>query len=451
MSFLSAIILLGVLIFVHEFGHFLFAKKLKVRVLKFSLGFGPKLIGRKFGETEYLISSIPLGGYVKMLGEEPGETLKEEDKPFAYNYQPVWKRFLIVASGPIFNLIFAAVLFFFVFLSGVPMPEPYIGTIVNNSPADKAGLSTGDKVIEINNIPVMSWYEINESVSKSKGNALAFKIEREGKIIELNVTPVKETEKNIFGEKIDVFEIGTSPLLYSYIGEVVSDSPAKKAGIEKGDRVIRIQDTDIKTWQEMTSIIHQNPGKPLRFKIKRGERILDIIVSPETKTITEPTGKRKDIGLIGIKPLANEVEKKFGLIDSLYLGFKRTWDICVLTLVVIVKLFQRIIPADTLGGPIMILQMAGEQASMGAMSFFSFMAVISINLGVLNLLPIPILDGGHLMFLTIEGIRRKPLSEKVIIICQKIGVALLITLMIFVLYNDVIRVVVPWVKKLFSI
>ena len=439
MTFLSAIVLLGILIFVHELGHFLFAKKLGVRVLKFSLGFGPKLIGRKYGDTEYLVSAVPLGGYVKMLGEEPGDELKEEDKPFAYNYQPVWKRFLIVFSGPVFNLFFAAVIFFVVFLSGVPVPKPYAGKVMENSPAAAAGLITGDRITAINGKTVSGWDDIDVSVNESRGEKLLFKIEREGKIIELHITPEKKTGKNIFGENTDVMDIGIMPLLYPEVGEVIKNAVAEKAGIKKGDRIIEIEGASIKTWHDMTSIIHASPEKPLRLKIKRDENFLELTVTPEKKTFKYPDGTEKHIGLIGIGPAGNNVIKKYNPIEAASLGAKRTWDMVVLTVVGIVKLIQRIIPADTLGGPIMIFQMAGQQASLGVMNFFLFMAVISINLGVLNLLPIPILDGGHILFLGIEAVRRKPLSEKVMMIAQRIGLAIIIALMVFAFYNDIMR------------
>ncbi|MEK7712823.1 MAG: RIP metalloprotease RseP [Nitrospirota bacterium] len=439
MTFLSAIVLLGILIFVHELGHFLFAKKLGVRVLKFSLGFGPKLIGRKYGDTEYLVSAVPLGGYVKMLGEEPGDELKEEDKPFAYNYQPVWKRFLIVFSGPVFNLFFAAAIFFVVFLSGVPVPKPYAGKVMENSPAAAAGLMTGDRITTINGKTVSGWDDIDVSVNESRGEKLLFKIEREGKIIELPITPEKKTGKNIFGENTEVMDIGIMPLLYPEVGEVIKNAVAEKAGIKKGDRIVEIEGAPIKTWHDMTSIIHGSPEKPLRLKIKRDENFLELTVTPGKKTLKYPDGSEKQIGLIGIGPAGNNVIKKYNPIEAASLGVKRTWDMVVLTVVGIVKLIQRIIPADTLGGPIMIFQMAGQQASLGVMNFFLFMAVISINLGVLNLLPIPILDGGHILFLGIEAVRRKPLSEKVMMIAQRIGLAIIITLMVFAFYNDIMR------------
>ncbi|MDP3260218.1 MAG: RIP metalloprotease RseP [Thermodesulfovibrionales bacterium] len=439
MTCLSAIVLLGILIFVHELGHFLFAKKLGVRVLKFSLGFGPKLIGRKYGDTEYLVSAVPLGGYVKMLGEEPGDELKEEDKPFAYNYQPVWKRFLIVFSGPVFNLFFAAAIFFVVFLSGVPVPKPYAGKVMENSPAAAAGLMTGDRIAAINGKTVFGWDDIDVSVNESRGEKLLFKIEREGKIIELPVTPEKKTGKNIFGENTEVMDIGIMPLLYPEVGEVIKNAVAEKAGIKKGDRIVEIEGAPIKTWHDMTAMIHGSPEKPLRLKIKRDENFLELTVTPGKKTLKYPDGSEKQIGLIGIGPAGNNVIKKYNPFEAVSLGVKRTWDMVVLTVVGIIKLIQRIIPADTLGGPIMIFQMAGQQASLGVMNFFLFMAVISINLGVLNLLPIPILDGGHILFLGIEAVRRKPLSEKVMMIAQRIGLAIIIALMVFAFYNDIMR------------
>jgi regulator of sigma E protease len=441
MSFLSAVILLGIIIFVHELGHFLFAKLLGVRVLKFSLGFGPKLAGRKYGDTEYLISSIPLGGYVKMLGEEHAEELKEEEKPFAYNYQPVWKRFAIVFFGPLFNLIFAACIFILVFVSGVPVPYPDVGKIVNNSPADKAGLMTGDRVIEINETPVQGWDEIDNLVDENTGNPLLFKIKRGSDIIKISVTPERKQEKGIFGEENWIWYLGVSPLIYPGIGEVMKDSRAEEAGLKKGDGVVEIEGVAIKTWQDMTEIIYENPEKPLRFKIKRKEHFIDLSITPEKKTFNTLEGEEKKIGLIGIKPSERNFTKKYGVSKAVTLGVKKTWDMSVLTVVSLVKLVQRVIPADNIGGPILILQMAGEQASRGFLSFFLFMAIININLGILNLLPIPILDGGHILFLGIEAIRRKPLNEKIISIAQRIGLAIILTLMGFALYNDILRLI----------
>jgi regulator of sigma E protease len=349
-TFLSAIVLLGLIIFVHELGHFLSAKLMGVRVLKFSLGFGPKLIGKKYGDTEYLISSIPLGGYVKMLGESSGEELQEKEKIFAFNYQPVWKRFIIVFLGPLFNLVFAIVIFFFVFSYGIPVLLPEVG-------------------------------------------------------------------------------------------DVLPQSPAERAGLMKGDTVISIDGSQVTQWDEMTKIIHTSPGRSLNLKIKRKSEVVTLSVIPEKKRIQDLFGQGKEVGLIGIKPSGNTFIKKSDLTESLTNAVSRTWEIAVLTMVSIVKLIQRVIPMETIGGPILIVQMAGEQASLGVLNFFIFMAIININLGILNLLPIPILDGGHILFLGIEAVRRKPLEEKFINIAQRVGLALILLIMVFALYNDLIRII----------
>lgn len=354
MMFVYAVVLLGILIFVHELGHFIFAKSLGIKVLKFSLGFGPKVIGKKYGDTEYLLSAFPLGGYVKMLGQsdtpEEEEEISEAEKHRAYNFQPIWKRFTVVFSGPFFNLCFAVLIFFLVFMNGVP-------------------------------------YMLAE------------------------------------------------------VGAITPDSPAARQGIMKGDRVIEVDGKRIIRWEEMTEIIHNQPGKELTVRIDRSGSPLTLMVRPEKKTIKNLFGEDKEVGLIGITPSGKTELKQEGIAGAFSLAVSRTWDISVLTLVSMVKLVQRIIPADTIGGPIMIFQMAGQQASHGAMSFFTFMAVISINLGVLNLLPIPVLDGGHILFMGIEAIRRKPLSEKVIIISQKVGLVLLLSLMAFAFYNDIVRLI----------
>ena len=349
MTFLSAIILLGLIIFVHELGHFLSAKLMGVRVLKFSLGFGPKLIGKKYGDTEYLISSIPFGGYVKMLGESSGEELQEEEKVFAFNYQPVWKRFIIVFLGPLFNLVFAVIIFVFVFSYGIPVLLPEVG-------------------------------------------------------------------------------------------DVLPQSPAERAGLMKGDTVISIDGSQVTQWDEMTNIIHTSPGRSLNLKIKRKSEVITLSVIPEKKRIQDLFGQGKEVGLIGIKPSGSTFNKKSNPSESLTNAVSRTWEIAVLTIVSIVKLIQRVIPMETLGGPILIVQMAGEQASQGVLNFFVFMAIININLGVLNLLPIPILDGGHILFLGIEAIRRKPLGEKFLTVAQRVGLALILFIMAFAIYNDLIRI-----------
>jgi regulator of sigma E protease len=440
MTLFYTIVLIGILVFVHEFGHFIFAKLLGVKVLKFSLGFGPKVIGGTFGETEYLISGVPLGGYVKMLGEEPGEELKEDEKKRAYSFQPVWKRFAIVFLGPVFNIFFACLLFVLIFFSGVPARYPDVGKITQNSPAEKSGLKLGDRITAMNGNPVETWNDIDTFLEKNRDNTVLLKVSRGGELIDLSVKPEKKIEKDIFGRKNELWDIGASPLTYPVVGEVLKGSPAEKAGLKKGDRVVEIDGKRIDTWEDMTQIVSSSPEKPLVFEMRRDGSVVDRTIVPEKKTVDSLEGEKK-IGLIGIRQKGNYFMKRFGLGEALYLGVKKTLEVCALTVLILMKLAERVIPASTIGGPILIFQMTGEQAAQGFLSFFTFMAGLSINLGIFNLLPIPLLDGGHLMFLGIEAIRRKPFSEKVMMNAQKIGLAFIIALIVFVFYNDILRLI----------
>jgi len=346
MSLIYAIILFGFLIFIHELGHFLAAKLSGVKVLKFSIGFGPKILGKKIGETEYLLSAIPLGGYVKMYGEEVGDEVIEEKRSF--KHQPVYKKIFIVFAGPLFNILGAIFLFWIVFIHGIPVPKPVIGQVMENYPAYKSGVQKGDKVLEINGKKINTWFDMAQIIQQNPNKALNFKIERKGEVINILITPQAKESKNIFGEKVP-------------------------------------------------------------------------------------------IGQIGIQPTEEFFIQKEPPLSALNKSVQKCYEIVELTYLTIVKIFQRAVSTDVIGGPILIFQAAGKTAEQGLVSFLSFAAIISINLGVLNLLPIPVLDGGHILFFMIEGIRRKPLSEKFIAVSQKIGIAFLIALMMLAFYNDIFR------------
>jgi regulator of sigma E protease len=354
---ISFAIVLGLLIFVHEFGHFIWAKIFGVKVLKFSLGFGPKLISKQFGETEYLISAFPLGGYVKMFGENPGELAEEKystaELKRSFATRPVWQRFIIVAGGPIFNLIFAMILFFLIVLiAGIPQPvdTTKIGGVGQDSPAAAAGLQVGDTIIAIDGKETKLWEDVSELIKDSGGSEVILTIEREGKTLQIGVTPHMEKTKNIFGEEV-------------------------------------------------------------------GERYM-----------------------VGIARSDEVIYEKVGLIRALQAGITQTWSWIYLTVMGLIKIIQKVVPASELGGPILIAQIAGERMKAGWLNFIYFMGVLSVNLGILNLLPIPILDGGHLVFFSVEAILRKPLNMRTMEIMQQIGLVLLGTLMIFVFYNDLVRV-----------
>jgi regulator of sigma E protease len=347
-SIVSAIIVLGILIFVHELGHFIFAKLFKVGVEKFSLGFGPKLIGKKIGDTEYMISAFPLGGYVKMVGEGGGDELSEEESSRSFNGKPAWQRIVIIAAGPLFNLLFAFVVYITVFMIGVPITTAKIGEVVRDKPAAHAGLKAGDTVLSINRQPVAKWADLSRLI------------------------------------------------------------------VESG-------------------------GKPLDIEIKRGGQTMLVHVVPEVTTQKNLLGDTTSYPIIGVAPSGDYVIKRFGPVESVVRGSEQSWTVVKLTYVVLWKIATKSIPLNTIGGPIMIAKMAGEQAEAGLASFLFFMALLSVNLGVLNLLPIPILDGGHLLFYSWEFIFRKPVSMKAREVGQQIGLVLLVGLMFLAFYNDIIR------------
>jgi len=349
MSIIAFIVVLGVLIFVHELGHFILAKICGVGVERFSLGFGPRLIGKKVGITDYCISAFPLGGYVKMVGEKPDSEVSIEEVPLSFSHKSVAKRIMIVAAGPIFNILLSILIFFFFFvIYGLPILTTQVGEVHKGMPADKAGIKAGDQIISIDGKRVNRWEDMVEIIQSSKGHPLRFEIYRGDDIIYLDVVPQMVHSKNMFGEKIDRY-------------------------------------------------------------------------------------------LVGISAAGTFVTKRINPWEAMVEGVNQTWKIARLTILSVVKLIKGTISVKTLGGPIMIAQLAGEQARAGVLNLLFFIAILSVNLAILNLIPIPVLDGGHLLFFFIEAIIRRPLSVKMREIAQQVGIALLIMLMVYVFYNDITR------------
>jgi len=342
------IVVLGVLIFIHELGHYLVAKRSGVAVEKFSLGFGPKIVGRTVGETEYLISAFPLGGYVKLYGEDPEEEVENPERSFTC--ASPWRRLAIVAAGPIFNMLFAVLIFFVVYMVGIPTLSARVGAVQEGSPALNAGILKGDKILEIN------------------------------------------------GKKIH-------------------------------------------RWEDLVGLIHEAPGVSLKFRIQRESgAIFDVNIIPEAKSTKNIFGEEIRVGLIGIQASQDYFTERFSPPVALWKGAEKTWKITYLTLVSIKKIIEGAVPSSSIGGPILIFQMAGQQARIGLMSLVFFVALLSVNLGILNLFPIPILDGGHILFCSLEILLGKPVNIKVQETAQKAGLAMLITLMVFAFYNDLMRV-----------
>ncbi len=447
MTIISAIILLGILIFIHELGHFIFAKLMKVKVLKFALGFGPKLIGKKLGETEYLIAALPLGGYVKMLGEEPGEELSEDDKDRSFQNQSLPKRAIIVFAGAFFNVVLAYVIYTSVLAFQIPIQIPVIkkvlpviSEVVPGSPADVAGVLSGDKVIKIDDKKIQFRAQIEEIVAESPGIPLQFAIERGEELLELVVTPL---EINI-GLNQKIGQAGIEANNSNIIDVVTADSIAYNAGLRNGDRIIKIDDIDINTWNEMVGVIRDNPGVNIDITVKRGEDVINTEATPEAVEV-EFKGGKSFIGMLGIRKKSEHIiVKSDSITGALYDGLFVTYKYGLVIYESIGLLFSGEVSfKDNAGGPITIVMESGRMASLGVLPYLLFMALISVNLGVLNLLPVPVLDGGHLMFMIIERIKGRPLSERTMVIATKIGLALLLALMLAVTYNDIVRYFIP--------
>ncbi|MBN1472824.1 MAG: RIP metalloprotease RseP [Syntrophaceae bacterium] len=359
-TLISFIVLLGILIFVHELGHFLAARMAGVGVLKFSLGFGPKIFGKKIGETEYVLSWIPLGGYVKLLGESGNEELSPEEEKKSFCKQSVWKKILIVLAGPGFNFLLAVVIFIFVLIYGLPSLTSEIGEVQKDSAAYEAGMQNGDKIVSMNGEKVKFWDDIRAVIAESKDKQIEIVVERKGEEKSLFVKPKLSKSKNIFGEEVSAYLIGISP-------------------------------------SEKTVIERRNPWD--------------------------------------------------AIITSVY----KTWEISKLTVISVVKIFEGVISPKTLGGPIFIAQVAGAQVKEGLIPFILFMAILSINLGVINLFPIPVLDGGHILFYLIEIVTRREISLKVRELSQQIGFVILLMLMLFVIFIDIERLNIKIVNDILKI
>jgi regulator of sigma E protease len=346
---LATIIVLGVLVFVHELGHFLMAKLFGVRVDAFSLGFPPKLLHKKIGDTDYRLSVVPLGGYVKLFGENPKDEVPPELQPVSFSHHPLWHRFLIVLAGPAFNLIFAALALFLVFtFSGIPY-------------------------------------------------------------------------------------------LTTEIGGVKEGSPAAQAGLQKGDQVLSVGGQAVSRWENLSAKIRQNGEKPLTLSVRRGDRDFQVQVTPQLMETSDIFGTKVSAVIIGISSGDTPAVEQVGPIQALTLGVVYTGRLTWLTLESLYKLVVREVPLKSIGGPILIAQMAGKQAEMGVSYLVQFMAALSINLFLVNLLPIPVLDGGHLFFFTLEAIRGKPLPLQHREMAQGFGLMLLLALMILIFYQDILR------------
>lgn len=448
-SIFAFVVVLGVLIFFHELGHFLVARLFGVGVEKFSLGFGPRLAGKKVGMTDYRISAIPLGGYVKMVGDEPDAELEPALIPYSFTHKPLFQKTMIVAAGPFFNLLLAVIIYaaFFLFI-GTEDIRPVVRHVAQDGPAARAGLQTGDGVVSVNGTAVASWSDINRLVAQGRGRDVRIAIVRENTFLEVVVTPQMRMTKDILGDDEPYYDVGFSGLtpLKAVVGDVADGYPAKRAGMQSGDLIVAINDHPVDSWITMTEIIAQSGGEPLAVQIVRGEERLSVDLVPVLFSEETMLGEKVDRYRIGISspgvtiPEADLIIVKRGPIEALRDSVDQTYQVTRLTILSIGKLITGSLSTKTLGGPIMIAEMAGQQAKAGMTHLIFFIAVLSINLAVLNFLPIPVLDGGHLMFFLIEAVMGRPINTRMREIAQQAGIFILILLMFFVFYNDISRI-----------
>jgi regulator of sigma E protease len=438
------LIVLGILVAFHELGHFLAARWVGVKVLKFSLGFGPKLIGRQVGETEYLVSAIPLGGYVKLFGEDEAEAITPEDRRRSFVHQNLWGKILIVAAGPGFNFILAYLIFAAWLSTGYTLPvpsvkdiAPVLEAITPDSPAAKAGLMVGDQIKKIDGRDVATRIELLDAAAKGKGAPLTLEVLRDGRLETMTVTPIPASGKAPKGGEPGYY-IGIEDIP-PVVNEVVPGKPAAAAGFMEGDRVLSIEGTSISTWTQMTGLVKESPGKTLHVDVLRDGHRVSLAVTPLAETTTV-NGQTVQIGKIGIAGPDRSLMRSTTPLMAIYDGLEATWKWTELTVVGLYKVIIGDISSKNIGGPLTIAKISGEAASQGPANIIFLIALLSINLGVLNLLPIPILDGGHLLFFLIEGILRKPLGDRQRELAQQVGLVLLVGVMIFAFWNDLERI-----------
>lgn len=450
-SVIAFIIAIGVMVTVHEFGHFWVARRCGVRVLRFSVGFGRALWSRRFGadQTEFVVAALPFGGYVKMLDEREGDVAPAE-RHRAFNNQSVGARAAIVAAGPAINILLAVVLYAGTFMLGVPGVSPIIGGTVAETPAAEAGFRPGERIETIAGTATRTWADVRlalleHGLGTSQGSVVV-EVSTDSGILhsrKLDVGAVSLKEEA--SDPVETLGFETwFPEVPARITRVIDGSPAEAAGLRAGDVVLRAADQDVDDWISWVEIVRAHPGEEIPVTVRREGASVDLALEPAVKT-----SGGKTIGYIdAVGPGFTDSQREMmfttvrhGLFEALYRGAVKTWDITHLTLRVLVALVTGEAALSNISGPISIAQFAGQSAQIGLVSFIGFIALISVSIGILNLLPIPVLDGGHLLYYLVEAVRGTPLSERAQIIGQQIGIAMLIGLMTLAIYNDILRLV----------
>ena len=442
----AAILLLGPLIAIHEFGHYWVARKLGVKVLVYSIGFGPTILkwtSKKSG-IQYQLSALPLGGYVKMLDEREGN-VSAEDLPHAFNRQSPWKRIAIVAAGPLVNLIFAVFLFWILYLPAQEQLNTRVGKVIDNTPAASVQMKAGDKIVAVDGAETPNWEKMNYALVDRVGETgyIHLETERNGQIQNVQL-PIQNFLKDQSQSPLDVLGFTPyRPVIPAVVYKLSDDGAAVRQGMKEGDKIISIDNQSMKDWFDVVDIVQKSPEKLLAISVLREGKIVNLQVMPQ--------GKRDNMGnttgMLGVQAQTSQINIpaeykqtiQYNPAEAFVVAVEKTAQLSSMILNSIVKMVRGLIGLDNLSGPITIAKVAGQSAEMGWKTFISFMALMSVSLGILNLLPIPMLDGGHLVYYFIELIRGKPVSEQIQLVGLKIGMLLLGSMMFLAIFNDFMR------------
>jgi regulator of sigma E protease len=446
-SLLAFIVAIGLLVVVHEFGHFWVARLSGVKILRFSVGFGRPLWGRRLGrdQTEFVVAAVPLGGYVKMLDEREGP-VPDADAHREFNRQPLAVRTAIVSAGPLFNFLFAVLAYWAMFVIGVMGLRPLIGEVTAGSIAERAGLRGGDEIVAVASRPTPTWEAVVYAGIPVviDGGALPVTA-RDARgadrqiTLDLGSLGVDDLNRGNLLERLGIRQY--RPTLPPIIGDLVAGEAAEKSGLKSGDEVLKADGVAIESWDRWVEYVQARPGRPIQVEVLRGGEPLGITLTPEPQKAGE-----RVIGRIGAGPRPPSdadrtllAVERYGPWEGMVRGMEKTWEVSAFTLKVFGKMLAGQASVQNLSGPLSIAQFAGQSASLGVVPFLQFLGIVSVSLAVLNLLPIPLLDGGHLLYYLIEFVSRRPVSVAMQQVAQQVGMVLLAGLMIIAIYNDIVR------------
>ncbi|MBA3949351.1 MAG: RIP metalloprotease RseP [Acidobacteria bacterium] len=430
-NILAFLFVLGIVVFVHELGHFLAARRIGVRVITFSLGFGPKLFSMKRGDTEYAVSAIPLGGYVKMAGEQPDDERSGASDEFLSKSK--WQRFQVLIAGPLMNVLLAIVVLAGVLYQGADVPlyqdEPaVVGRMSDGSPAQQAGIQVGDRIVRIDDVETPTWDDVFMYIVPKANREVVVTVDRGGRTVDARLTPDAET-------KYEIGDIGVTPATRLQLSIVSPDGPAARAGLRVRDVLLAVDGNRDIDPASLTTYINAASGRPVAFTVRRDGREEVVTVTPEGTP-----------GLVGIgwSPYETRIVQP-GFFEAIGMSVERNWEGSKMIVTTLAGLFTRETPVRQLMGPVAIGEMSGTMAQLGWLALFNFMAMISLNLGLINLMPIPVLDGGHIAILGLEGLARRDFNMKVKEKILIAGFAVILMLMVTVIYNDLTRV--AWIER----